>query len=307
MQNNNYDCIIIGGGVAGMTAALYCLRQNRTVTIIEKDTIGGQISESPRVENFPTIETISGTELADRLFNQITNAGANFEFGNVVGLEKNGDEFIVKTEFGEFYSKTVILATGLVHRKLNIENEENLIGHGISFCALCDGAFYKGEEIALIGDGNTALIYALLLSGYAKKVYLITMFDRFFGDASWVSAVKEKDNIEIIHNATTTALIGKDELSGVEFTKSDGEKFTLNVKALFEAIGQIPKNDTFKHLAEVDEKGYFVRNEDLSTKTPGLFVAGDCTNKQVRQLTTAANDGAIAATSACNYLQLNFK
>lgn len=296
------DIIVIGGGVAGMTSALYALRQNKSVTLIEKDSIGGQIAQSPRVENFPTIKSVSGSELADRLFSQIVDLGVNFEFGKVLKIKKQEGIFKVETEFNTFESKAVILATGVVHRKLNLENEEKFIGKGISYCALCDGAFYKGEDIVLIGDGNTALQYALLLSGYARTVQVVTMFDKFFGDKYLVEALKNKDNIKVIHNAKTIKLNGDEKLSSVEFERPDKSVFEIKTPALFVAIGQVPNNKLFEDLADLDKNGYFVVDESLQTKTKGLFVAGDCRAKNVRQLTTAVSDGAIAATSACNYL-----
>lgn len=296
------DIIVIGGGVAGMTSALYALRQNKSVTLIEKDSIGGQIAQSPRVENFPTIKSVSGSELADRLFSQIVDLGVNFEFGKVLKIKKQEGIFKVETEFNTFESKAVILATGVVHRKLNLENEEKFIGKGISYCALCDGAFYKGDDIVLIGDGNTALQYALLLSGYARTVQVVTMFDKFFGDKYLVEALKNKDNIKVIHNAKTIKLNGDEKLSSVEFERPDKSVFEIKTPALFVAIGQVPNNKLFEDLADLDKNGYFVVDESLQTKTKGLFVAGDCRAKNVRQLTTAVSDGAIAATSACNYL-----
>ena len=296
------DIIVIGGGVAGMTSALYALRQNKSVTLIEKNGIGGQVAEAPKVENFPTIKSISGAELADRLFEQITLLGVNFEFGDVLSVEKNGEIFEVKTEFNVFEAKSVIIATGVEHRKLNLKGEEKLIGHGISYCALCDGAFYKGQDVVLVGDGNTALQYALLLAGYTKSVHIVTLFDRFFGDASLVEALKTKPNIKITHNAKLVKLVGEDSLEGLVFEDKNKTQFEIKTNGLFVAIGQVPNNEKFANLADLNKDGYFVANADLSTKTPGLFVAGDCREKSVRQLTTAASDGAIAATSACNYL-----
>lgn len=296
------DIIVIGGGVAGMTSALYALRQNKSVTLIEKNGIGGQVAEAPKVENFPTIKSISGAELADRLFEQITLLGVNFEFGDVLSVEKNGEIFEVKTEFNVFEAKSVIIATGVEHRKLNLEGEEKLIGHGISYCALCDGAFYKGQDVVLVGDGNTALQYALLLAGYTKSVHIVTLFDRFFGDASLVEALKTKPNIKITHNAKLVKLVGENSLEGLVFEDKNKNQFEIKTNGLFVAIGQVPNNEKFANLADLNKDGYFVANADLSTKTPGLFVAGDCREKSVRQLTTAASDGAIATTSACNYL-----
>jgi len=257
------DIAIIGAGAAGMTAALYALRNGKSVTIFEQNSIGGQIAQSPRVENFPSIKSISGLELADKMFTQITDLGVNFMFGEILSLEKLNKEFILKTEFETIKAKAVIIATGVEHRKLNLENEQTLIGNGISYCALCDGAFYAEEEVCLIGDGNTALQYALLLSATCKGVHVLTLFDKFFGDKALVDALKSK----------------------------------------FVAIGQVGNNKKFLPLVELTKDGFIIADENLQTKTEGLFVAGDCREKKVRQLTTACNDGAISATSACTYLE----
>lgn len=297
------DILIIGAGAAGMTAALYSLRNGKSVTIVEQEGIGGQIAQSPRVENFPTIMQTSGAELADKIFEQITEHGAEFKFGKVLSLHKTEGGFEAKTEFETLRAKSVIIASGVEHRKLNLKNEEELIGHGISYCALCDGAFYAGEDVVLIGDGNTALQYALLLSSYCKSVHVVTMSDRFFGDGSLVSALEKKENIKVTHEAKLIELIGEQELEGLVFEKKKGGKFTLKSKALFVAIGQVPNNKLYQSFVDLDERGYIIADENLSTKTEGLFVAGDCRVKKVRQLTTACSDGAIAATSACNYLQ----
>ncbi len=296
------DVLIIGAGAAGMTAALYSLRNGRSVTILEQDAIGGQIAQSPRVENFPTIMQISGSELADKMFDQITEHGADFKFGKVTSLAKSGDYFEVKTEFDTLQAKSVIIATGVEHRKLHLENEEKLIGHGISYCALCDGAFYAGEDVVLVGDANTALQYALLLSSQCKSVHIVTLFDKFFGDDVLVKALGTRDNISVTHNAKLVELKGDGELEGLVFERPDKTKLELKTKALFVAIGQVPNNKMFEGLVELDKAGYIVADDNMKTKTPGLFVAGDCRHKTVRQLTTACSDGAIAATSACNYL-----
>lgn len=297
------DIIIIGAGAAGMTAALYALRNGKRVTIIERNNIGGQIAESPRVENFPTIEVISGSELADKLFEQITKLGVDFVFGDVKSVEKQDGKFVVTTEYDKLESKAVIIAAGVEHRKLNLKNEENLIGHGISYCALCDGAFYAGEDVVLVGDANTALQYALLLSSYCKSVHVVTLFDRFFGDQTLIDALKKKENIKVIHEAKLVELVGENELEGLVFQHSDGQKLEIKTKALFVAIGQVPNNSIYKELVELSQEGYIIADENLKTKTPGLFVAGDCRTKKVRQLTTACSDGAIAATNASTYLQ----
>ncbi len=297
------DIIIIGAGAAGMTAALYALRNGKRVTIIERNNIGGQIAESPRVENFPTIEVISGSELADKLFEQITKLGVDFVFGDVKSVEKQDGKFVVTTEYDKLESKAVIIAAGVEHRKLNLKNEENLIGHGISYCALCDGAFYAGEDVVLVGDANTALQYALLLSSYCKSVHVVTLFDRFFGDQTLIDALKKKENIKVTHGAKLVELVGENELEGLVFQRSDGQRLEIKTKALFVAIGQVPNNSIYKELVELSPEGYIIADENLKTKTPGLFVAGDCRTKKVRQLTTACSDGAIAATNASTYLQ----
>lgn len=297
------DLIVIGAGAAGMTAALYALRNGMKVTLLEKNNLGGQIAESPRVENFPTIESISGSELADRLFDQITKLGVDFVFGEVLSLQKEGDKFVVKTEYETLEARSVIIAAGVEHRKLNLPNEEKLIGHGISYCALCDGAFYSGDEVVLIGDGNTALQYSLLLSSQCKGVHVVTMFDKFFGDQSLVDALKKKTNVKITHNARLVGLIGEKELEGLTFERSDKMRFEIKTPALFVAIGQVPNNGIYSQLVELSPDGYILADENMATKTKGLFVAGDCRLKKVRQLTTACSDGAIAATSASTFVQ----
>lgn len=297
------DLIVIGAGAAGMTAALYALRNGMKVTLLEKNNLGGQIAESPRVENFPTIESISGSELADRLFDQITKLGVDFVFGEVLSLQKEGDKFVVKTEYETLEARSVIIAAGVEHRKLNLPNEEKLIGHGISYCALCDGAFYSGDEVVLIGDGNTALQYSLLLSSQCKGVHVVTMFDKFFGDQSLVDALKKKTNVKITHNARLVGLIGEKELEGLTFERSDKTRFEIKTPALFVAIGQVPNNGIYSQLVELSPDGYILADENMATKTKGLFVAGDCRLKKVRQLTTACSDGAIAATSASTFVQ----
>lgn len=296
-----YDIIVVGGGVSGMTSALYALRNGKKVLLIEGSTIGGQIAQSPKVENYPTHMTISGAKLSEDLFEQITNLGVEFEFDNIEFIDKS-DTFHLKGEFGEYEGKSVIIANGVKHRKLRLPNEEDLIGHGVYYCALCDGPFYTGKEVTLIGDGNTALQYALLLSDICSKVNLVIMFDKFFGDENLVKAVENRSNIAITRNSKTIELIGDTELKGIRFEKSNGETFVIENTPLFVAIGQIPDNKKFENLADLTKDGYFDSDETTTTKTPGLFVAGDTRKKSVRQVTTAISDGAVAATSACNYL-----
>lgn len=297
--------IVIGAGTAGMTAALNALRNGKTVLVLEKETVGGQISFSPRVENFPTIMAISGAELSDRLFEQIMSHGADFELEKVTGVEKNGDIFTVTTEYGAHEGRTVIIATGASPRRIGVEGENELVGHGVSYCALCDGAFYKDEEVALIGDANTALQYALFLTGYCKKVHVCTLFDRFFADKAHVDNLMTKDNVAVYHNLSLREFLSENgELTGLVFENtSDKSEFRLPVKAVFIAIGQVPDNKAFANLCDIDKNGYVIAGDDGKTRTDGLFVAGDCRTKSVRQLATAAADGAIAATNASLYLK----
>lgn len=297
-----YDIIVIGGGVSGMTAALYSLRNGKKVLLIEGESVGGQIAQSPKVENYPTIKQISGAKLSEDLFDQISALGVDFEFDKIESIEKVDNKFILKGEFGEYEGLAVIVATGVKHRKLRLPNEEDLIGHGVYYCAICDGPFYAGKEVTLIGDGNTALQYALLLSDICSKVNLVIMFDKFFGDDNLVKAVEKRENIVITRRAKTVELLGEKDLIGIKFERDDKTTFVIENTPLFVAIGQVPDNKKFEHLAALDKDGYFDSDETTATKTPGLFVAGDCRRKTVRQVTTAIGDGAVAATNACNYL-----
>jgi len=297
-----YDIIVIGGGVSGMTSALYSLRNGKKVLMLECEGIGGQIAQSPKVENFPTHKEISGAKLSEELFDQISMLGVEFDFDNVLKVEKLGEIFVVTGEFNEYKSKSVIIANGVKHRKLKLPNEDKLVGHGVYYCAICDGPFFEGKEVTLIGDGNTALQYALLLSNICSKVNLVIMFDKFFGDGNLVKAVENRKNIEITRNSKTIELVGEDKLESIKFEKSDGSVFEIKETPLFVAIGQVPDNKKFENVADLDEVGYFDADESTCTKTPGLFVAGDTRKKLVRQVTTATCDGAVAATQACNYL-----
>lgn len=300
-----YDIIVIGAGAAGMTAALYARRNGKSVLVLESESLGGQIAISPKLENFPSIKAMSGEEFADNLFNQISDHGAEVEIEKVVGLTKDENKiFHVKTEYNEYEAKSVIIAAGVKHKHLRTKSgRDDLVGHGVYYCAICDGAFYKGKEVAVIGDANTALQYALLLSGYCKKVYVYTLFDKFFGDKSLVTALRAKDNIEVRPNTSVTDFLGDTELTAIEYKDADGNIRTHEIPAVFVAIGQVPDNKAFGELVDLDKDGYIVSDENCRTKTEGLFVAGDCRTKPVRQVVTAVADGGVAATNATVYLE----
>ena len=299
-----YDIIVVGGGAAGMTACLYSLRNGKSVLLLESESIGGQIATSPRLENYPSIKAISGEEFADNLFEQITALGADFEIEKVVGIDKADGVFTVKTEYKEYQAKSVIIAAGVKHKHLRTKsNRDDLVGKGVYYCAICDGAFYKGKEVMVIGDANTALQYAILLSSYCKKVYLYTLFDKLFGDKSLQKTALAKENVEWVKEVAVTDFIGDTELTAVEYKDKDGNIKRHEIPAVFVAIGQIPDNKAFAGLVDLDKEGYIIADESCRTKTDGLFVAGDCRTKAVRQVVTAVADGGIAATNASLYLE----
>ena len=296
---NNYDVIIVGAGTAGLTAAIYALRAGKTVLLLEGKAYGGQIVNTPDIENYPGIKHISGAEFATGLYEQAADLGAKLRFERVVGIEDKGETKIVRTAKREFEARAVILATGAKNRPLGVAREEELIGRGVSYCATCDGAFFKGMDVAVNGGGNTALEDAAYLSNYCNKVYLIHRRNEFRGDEKDVQALREKENVEFVLNSTVTELVGEERLAGVRVTnKVTGEERAIPVSGLFVAVGQMPENEAFADLVELDAGGYIVGGEDCLTKAPGIYVAGDCRTKSVRQLTTAAADGATAALAA---------
>jgi len=298
-----FDIIIIGGGMAGMTASLYALRNNKKVLIIEKESVGGQIATSPKVENYPTHKSLSGSELADQLFEQIMDLGVEFELEDVEKIEKENNIFKVKTNYNEYEAKSVIIATGVKHRTLGIENEEKYIGKGVYYCAICDGPFFKGQDVTLIGDANSAMQYALMLASYCKTVHMFTLFDKFFGEKALEDQIRKTPNIKITHNVKAVDLKGEKSLEKIVFERNNKEVFEHETNAVFVAIGQVPDNKKFENLVDIDKVGYIIANESCETKTKGLFVAGDCRTKDIRQVATAVGDGAISATKACKYLQ----
>ena len=300
-----YDIIIVGGGPAGLTAAVYGLRAGKTVLVIEKNGFGGQIAYSPKVENIPGTITISGSEFADKLTEQAMNLGADVELENVVAVENRGDVKVVTTEEGSTYEgKTVILAVGVKHRMLGLPGEQELVGKGLSFCAVCDGAFYAGQDTVMIGGGNSALQEALLLSEVCHKVTVVQNLAFFTGEKKLADALTTKENVEVLFSHLVTGYTQADGmLTGVEVKNSEtGEVKTISADGVFLAVGLVPENGAFAALTQLDERGYFAAGESCATETPGIFVAGDCRSKQIRQVTTAAGDGAVAAMAACRYL-----
>ncbi len=298
-----YDIIVVGGGPAGMTAALYAKRNGKTVLVIEKNGFGGQITHSPKVENFPATVSISGTELADKMMSQILEQGADIEFETVSGIEIEGNKKIVKTEEGGAYECiSVIIATGVKHRLLGLDGEKELIGEGISFCAVCDGDFYKNKTVIMAGGGNSALQEAILLSDKCKQVIILQDLDYFTGEESLQKLLFSRDNVTKYTGTKITKLITENgEFKGVE-AEIGGDVKQILADGMFVAIGLIPENEPFGNLAELNSYGYFDTDESCTTKTPGIFVAGDCRSKAVRQVTTAAADGTVSALAACRYV-----
>ena len=303
-----YDVVIVGGGPAGLVSAVYALSGGRSVVVIEKNSFGGQIAFSPKVENIPGTIQISGAEFADKLVEQVVNLGADLELEKVTEIKKEDGIFRVSTEDGNtFEGKTVILALGVKHRMLGLEGEEELVGNGISFCAVCDGAFYTGQHAAMIGGGNSALQEALLLSEVCSKVTIVQNLADFTGEKKLSQAILEKDNVEVYFSTVVDSYLTRDgALTGLRL-KNDvtGELFEIAVDGAFLAVGLQPENEPFAEFAKLNAWGYFDSAEDCLTDTEGLFVAGDCRSKRIRQVTTAAGDGAIAAMAACMYLDQN--
>ncbi|MBQ7718394.1 MAG: FAD-dependent oxidoreductase [Clostridia bacterium] len=298
-----YDIIVIGGGVSGLMAALYACRASKSVLVIEKETFGGQITYSPKVENIPGFIQISGNEYAEKLVEQALEQGAEMESAVVTEIRDGGDTKTVVTDAGEFVARAVIIATGARHRTLGLEGEDALIGDGISFCAVCDGAFYGGQTVAVIGGGNSALQEALLLSETVKKLYVIQDLDYLTGEAKLAEQLKTKENAEIICGAHLEEYLSDENgITGIKIKLSGGEEREIAVNGVFLAIGLIPQNEPFENVLELTERGYADSGEDCRTKTEGVFVAGDCRNKRIRQVTTAAADGAVAALAACEYI-----
>lgn len=297
-----YDIIIVGGGPAGLTAALYARRANKNVLVLEKATFGGQITFSPKVENIPGFSELSGNEFAEKLVDQVLMQGADVESCEVLSI-KDGDVKTVVTDDGEFEGRAVIIATGAKHRLLGLENEENLIGNGISFCAVCDGAFYKDQIVAVVGGGNSALQEAILLSDLAKKVYVIQNLDFLTGEQKLQDQLFDRENVEIILGTTLSQYVGENEITGLKIKNEKSSEISeIAVNGVFLAVGLVPQNEAFANVLTLDDRGYADVSEGCIADKKGVFVAGDCRKKRIRQVTTAAADGAVAALAACDYI-----
>ncbi len=294
-----YDIIVVGGGPAGLVAALYAKRANKTALVIEKGSFGGQITFSPKVENIPGFAEVTGNEFAEKLVEQVLSQEAEVECAEVLSIT-DGKIKTVHTDSGDFEGKAVIIATGAKHRLLGLDNEENLIGNGISFCAVCDGAFYEGKTVAVIGGGNSALQEAILLADLAKEVIVIQNLDFLTGEAKLQEKLATKPNVKVILGTVVESLIGEDELRGIVIKDSNGSK-TLELDGMFVAIGLVPQNEMVSELVDIDDRGYIIAGEDCKTSREGFFVAGDCRTKSIRQVATAAGDGAVAAIAACDF------
>ena len=299
-----YDIIVVGAGPAGLTAAIYARRADKSVLVLERGTFGGQMTFSPKIENYPGFCQISGNELAEKLVEQALNLGAEIDMQEVMGIRRSESGiFTVSCGNVDFMAKTVIIATGSKHRLLGLEREEDFIGDGISFCAVCDGAFYAGKTVAVIGGGNSALQESILLSDVAEKVFIVQNLDFLTGEEKLAAILRERENVEFIFGNTVEELLGSDTFGGIVIKDTrSGEKTRLDLDGMFVAIGQVPENEQFANLVKLSDRGYVVSDENCLTSTEGLFVAGDCRTKNIRQISTACGDGATAALAACRFL-----
>lgn len=295
------DLLIIGGGMAGLTAALYAKRAGKTVLLVEKETLGGQITSSPLVENYPGVASVSGNQLTDGLLNQVMDLGAEVDLEEITALTKENGIFVATAGSARYEAKSVIIASGARPRRLGLPEEEALIGHGVSFCALCDGAFYKGMDVAVVGGGNSAAQAAVYLADICRTVTVIQQFDHLTCDKRDEKKLRTKDNIRLCLGAEITSLNGNGELTGVT-VQQNGEGRCIPLSGLFVCIGRVADNEPFASLLQLDGNGCIVAGEDCRTSVDGLFAAGDCRTKAIRQLTTAAADGSVSAVAACAYI-----
>ena len=295
-----FDIIIIGAGTAGMTAGIYAARANKKTLILEGKNYGGQIINTPDIENFPALNHISGIEYATNLYNQVKELGVTYKREEVQNIT---EDRVVTTNKNQYQAKAVIIATGTQNRKLGLEGEDNLVGRGISYCATCDGRFYKGKNIAVIGGGNTAIEDAIYLSDLAEKVYLIHRREGFRADQKAIEILKSKENVEFILNNKPHKLIAENKLTGLEIINNENEITMIDVSGIFIAIGQIPNTEIFKDFIDLNESGYIKSKDGVHTNIDKIYVAGDVREKELRQLITAASDGAIAANTAITEIQ----
>lgn len=291
-----YDIIIVGAGPAGLTAALYALRANKNILILEAKSYGGQIIKANRVDNYPAMPGINGFDFANSLYNQVKDLGGKIVYETV---EKVEEDKTVITNKNKYTAKAVILATGADNKKLNLENEINLIGKGVSYCATCDGNFFKGKDVAIIGGGNTALEDAIYLSNIVNKLYVVHRGETFRGDEVLLNELKTHNNVEYLLDYHVEAINGTDHLDSIDVMNEKTNNITnIEISGLFIAVGQEPNNKLFTNIVDLDENGYFISNDGLHTKVEGIYIAGDARQKTLRQLTTAVSDGSIAATTA---------
>ncbi len=300
-----YDVVVIGAGPAGLSSAIYALRAGRRVLVLEGKSYGGQIVNTPKVENYPGIKEISGFEFATNMFEQAKALGAEVQYEKCTGIERRAaGDFVISAGDHSYECRSIVLAAGAVNRKLGVKGEEELIGKGVSYCATCDGAFFRGKDVAVVGGGNTALEDALFLSNYCKTVSVIHRRDAFRGEKKKELLLREKDNVHFHLEQQVVAIAGEEHLEGVTLRNTaTGEEKDLPVEGLFVAVGQMPDTQGFTSLIQVDEGGYVVAEENCHTSIPGIFAAGDCRTKNVRQLTTAVADGSVAALAACAYCE----
>ncbi len=301
-----YDIIIIGAGPAGLTAAIYARRAGKTVLALERSTFGGQVTYSPKIENYPGFSEISGMELADRMVEQALSLGAEIEPARAEGVRRDPERrtVLVATDDGERECRALIIAAGAAHRRLGLEGEDALIGSGISFCAVCDGAFYKDKKVAVVGGGNSAIVEASMLADTSAEVTVIQNLADLTGEAAAAAALKAKPNVKIIYNTVVSGYISEGgRLTGLRLRHTgSGEETDLAVDGAFIAVGLVPENQPFAEVAMLDERGYILAGNECDVGAPGIFAAGDCRAKSVRQISTAVSDGAIAALNACSYV-----
>ncbi len=296
-----YDIAVVGAGPAGLCASVYALRAGKSVVIFDGGAVGGQMTFSPKIENFPGFVSISGNELADRFVDQALEQGADMMPDNIASIE-DGEVKKLTTEAGEeFFAKAVILANGVKHRMLGVEGEKRFVGHGISFCAVCDGAFFKDQDVVVVGGGNSALQEALLLAETSKAVTVVQNLDFLTGEQKLADLLLSKSNVKVIYGAVVKEFRGGERIDGVVVEKG-GETLEIKTDGVFIAIGLKPENEAFSALAALDKDGYYDAGDDCKSGTAGVFVAGDCRRKTVRQITTAVADGAVAALAACRYV-----